>query len=201
MNNFIIVILTFFKLNFFSFGGGYAVFPIIEQELARIGIYFNIETVNNIIMIANICPGPLVVNLSSSFVYMINGFLGSIIISLFSIGISSIIIVSVFSFYFFRIYKNKYIKYSLRGIQLVVIVLIFYTIIKMLFINGIIFIDENNKIYNGINLNIYNNYFIEIKTTIIILISLFLLKIKLNQIIIFFISGILSCLFFYYNIF
>ena len=56
---------TFFKIGMFSFGGGYAMIPLMEKEVVRINKWLTLPQMVDIIAIAEMTPGPIAVNLAT----------------------------------------------------------------------------------------------------------------------------------------
>lgn len=71
------LLLSFFKLGLFGFGGGYAIVPLMQQEIAAHGWMSNGEFAD-IVAIAGTAPGPIVVNTASFVGYRTAGFVGSL---------------------------------------------------------------------------------------------------------------------------
>lgn len=59
--------LTFFKIGLFSFGGGYATLPIIQQEVVTFNSWLSLSEFNDLITISQMTPGPIAIN-SATFV-------------------------------------------------------------------------------------------------------------------------------------
>lgn len=68
---------VFFKIGLFSFGGGYAMIPLIQKEIARNG-WMSASDFIDIIAIAEMTPGPIAVNAATFVGYKTAGFLGGI---------------------------------------------------------------------------------------------------------------------------
>ena len=54
--------LSFFKIGAFSFGGGYAMIPLIQKEIVEKHGYLTMQQFGDIIAIAEMTPGPISVN-------------------------------------------------------------------------------------------------------------------------------------------
>ena len=63
------LLFTFFKIGFFTIGGGYAMLPLIQTEIAAYNWITNQEFID-IIAIAEMTPGPIAINL---LLYWISG--------------------------------------------------------------------------------------------------------------------------------
>ncbi len=58
---FLELFLTFFKIGLFTFGGGYAMLPLIEEEVLSHG-WMELETLVNFIAVSESTPGPFAIN-------------------------------------------------------------------------------------------------------------------------------------------
>lgn len=105
--------ISFFKVGLFSFGGGYAALPLIQEEVVRANGWLGIGEFNNLITISQMTPGPIAIN-SASFVGMrVFGPAGAIIATLGCVT-PSFIIVGTIS-YFYTKYKNLDTMQSVLG--------------------------------------------------------------------------------------
>ncbi|SCZ80716.1 chromate transporter [Acidaminobacter hydrogenoformans] len=69
--------LTFFKIGSFSFGGGYAILPVIRHEVVGIHHWLTDREFLNILSISQVTPGPVAINTSTYVGYKMGGILGS----------------------------------------------------------------------------------------------------------------------------
>jgi chromate transporter len=69
--------LTFLKIGAFTFGGGYAMLPLIEAEVAAHG-WMTIEELINFIAVSESTPGPFAVNVSTYVGAETGGFPGAV---------------------------------------------------------------------------------------------------------------------------
>jgi len=73
--------LSFLKLGVFSFGGGYAMVPLIQQEIFSHG-WINSQQFADMVAVSQMTPGPMAVNIATYVGYKIAGILGSTIATL-----------------------------------------------------------------------------------------------------------------------
>ena len=78
MKQLIKIFLIFFKIGATTFGGGYAMLPIIERELVENSKLISSDEFVDFISIAQSVPGPIAVNISLLIGYRLSGFSGSI---------------------------------------------------------------------------------------------------------------------------
>jgi chromate transporter len=92
--------VSFFQIGLFSFGGGYAMIPLIQHELERHGWMTPAQFVD-IIAISQMTPGPLAVNAATFVGYRIAGIPGGFIATL-GVALPSLILIMSLSVFFFR---------------------------------------------------------------------------------------------------
>jgi len=67
MNNLLDLYLTYFKLGFVTFGGGYAMLPILERELADKRHWTTLDELRDYFSIGQCTPGIIALNVSTFF--------------------------------------------------------------------------------------------------------------------------------------
>lgn len=115
--------LTFFKIGMFSFGGGYAMLPFIQEEIIKRHGWLNINEFVDMLAISQITPGPIAINSATFLGYKIAGIKGAFISTLAVITPSFIIILTIAHF-IDRFNDSKYTDWIFKGIRPVVIGLI-----------------------------------------------------------------------------
>lgn len=123
MNLLLNVLLTFTKIGAFSFGGGYAVLALIQQEVVERNGWIPAEDFVNIVAIAEMTPGPIAVNSSTFVGFNLFGIPGGIAATICVILIPFILSLLT-AVYFNKFKENKMVKNALKGIRPVVIGLI-----------------------------------------------------------------------------
>ena len=88
------IFLTFAKIGSFTIGGGYAMIPLIRDELLKKG-WLTEEELPDIIALAQSAPGVLAVNMSIFAGYKMRGFKGSLAATLGSVLPSFLIILLI----------------------------------------------------------------------------------------------------------
>lgn len=185
----------FFKLGFFSFGGGYTMIPLIEQQLNNCGIILTPEVLSSVVAIAGVCPGPVGINLAIGFGYSLGGPLGVVAAAL-GVTLPSIIVVVVVCAVFEKVYNSKNFKAALSGLKPAVVGITFYAAIKFGIKNGIIFSNSQNVVKSTMNIDFMNMFF-NIPSVLVIAVSfLILMKTKIHPIILVVAGAILGVIFF-----
>ena len=127
----------FFKIGLFTFGGGYAMIPLVEE----VGLAFGLtpEQILNFIAVSESTPGPIAVNMATFVGASQGGILGAFVATL-GVVLPSFIIILLISAILKNFLKMKGMQATLSAIRPVVVALILTTAITML-INAIIGIE------------------------------------------------------------
>lgn len=123
--------LSFVKIGAVSFGGGYAVIAMIQQEIVeKYGIITNQEFID-MVALSEMSPGPLAIN-SSTFVGLKKfGIIGAIVVTLGVILIPSLLSLIMASYYQKKSQK-KMMEKLLFGIRPCIVPIILIAVIKLL---------------------------------------------------------------------
>lgn len=123
--------LTMLKIGLFTFGGGYAMIALLENEFVAKKKLLEKDEFLNMAAIAESTPGPIAINAATYIGYKNAGVIGSIIATL-GICIPSFVIIYVISLFFDAFLSLTLVAYAFKGIQICVIYLIFSAGLKML---------------------------------------------------------------------
>ncbi|MGI5838717.1 MAG: chromate transporter [bacterium] len=115
--------ISFFKIGAFSFGGGYAMLPLIQKEIIERHGYLTLEEFSDIIAIAEMTPGPIAINSATFVGYKTAGVAGSAV-STFGVVLPSFLVILLAAVFFTRFQKHPAVQNIFRGVRPVVIVLI-----------------------------------------------------------------------------
>ena len=74
--------LTFFKIGAFTFGGGYAMLPLIQREIVEKRKWITNDDILEVVAIAESTPGPIAVNSATFVGYRTGGFSGALLATL-----------------------------------------------------------------------------------------------------------------------
>jgi chromate transporter len=121
---------VFLKLGVLTFGGGYAMIPVVERELINKRGWINMDEVMNYYTIAQITPGIIAVNLSTFVGYKRKGPLGGLLATLSFVlpGVSFVTAIAVFLTNFADL---PVVRHAFAGIRVAVCALIVDTVIKL----------------------------------------------------------------------
>jgi chromate transporter len=122
--------VTFFKMGVLTFGGGYAMIPVVERELINKRGWISLDEVMDYYTVAQITPGIIAVNLSTFVGCKREGPLGGVLATLGFVlpGVSFVTITAVFLANFADL---PAVKHAFTGIRVAVCALILDTVIKL----------------------------------------------------------------------
>lgn len=123
--------MIFFKMGSFTFGGGYAMLPIIQEEIVNKRNWATDEEILDYYAIGQSTPGIIAVNTATFIGYNQKGVLGGIFATLGIIS-PSIIIITIIAIFFKNFQDYVVVQHALAGIRVVVAALILNTVLKML---------------------------------------------------------------------
>lgn len=129
--------LIFFKLGFFSFGGGYTMIPFVEQELLARGFELPPQVIANTAAIAGVAPGPVGINLAIAFGHELAG-LSGVLAAALGVMLPSLILVLIVAFFFKAVAKSVYFRGMMTGLKPFVVGITLYAALNMALKNGMI---------------------------------------------------------------
>ena len=131
MKKYLSLFLTMLKIGLFTFGGGYAMITLLENEFVNKKNYIEKDEFLDMVAIAESTPGPIAINAATYIGYKKLGFLGSLFATV-AICIPSFVIIYVISLFFDAFLSFTLVEYAFRGIQVCVVYLIFSAGLKLL---------------------------------------------------------------------
>ncbi len=110
------VFTTFLKIGAFTFGGGYAMIPLIQKEAVENHGWVTDDDILEIIAIAESTPGPIAINSATFVGYRTCGVLGSVCATL-GVVLPSFAIIFALSFVLRQFQELKAVQYAFQGIR------------------------------------------------------------------------------------
>ena len=131
MKKYLNLFLTMMKIGLFTFGGGYAMIALLENEFVSKKKWLEKDEFLDVTAIAESTPGPIAINAATYVGYKNAGIIGSIIATL-GICIPSFVIIYAISLFFDAFLSLTLVEYAFKGIQICVVYLILTAGLKML---------------------------------------------------------------------
>ena len=114
---------VFFKIGLFSFGGGYAMFTMIEREVVEKHKYLTHDELMDVFAIAESTPGAVAINVATFVGTRVAGIFGGIFTTV-GLMLPSFVIITALSYVIDLVRDNKWVEYLFKGIRAGVLVLI-----------------------------------------------------------------------------
>ncbi len=121
--------LTFFKIGAFTFGGGYAMLPLIQEDVLRHG-WLTAEEIINFIAVSESTPGPFAINMATYVGMETGGILGSASATL-GVVLPSFVIILIVAKFYEGFKDNKIVNGCMSGLKPAVIGLIASAVVSV----------------------------------------------------------------------
>ena len=123
--------LSMLKIGLFTFGGGYAMINLLDNEFVERKKWIDGDEFMNLVTIAESTPGPIAINCATFIGYKRARILGSVAATV-GMCIPSLAIIYLISLFFNQFLAIPWVESAFRGIQVCVVFLIFSAGLKML---------------------------------------------------------------------
>ncbi|WP_418982606.1 chromate transporter [Alistipes sp.] len=124
------IFISFFKIGLFTFGGGYAMLPLIEQELIVKRKWIAQKEFLDLLTLAQSVPGPIAVNTSVFVGYKIRGLKGAAA-ALLGTVLPSFVIILAIALFFADIRHNPVVDAAFKGMRPAVVALIIGPVLSL----------------------------------------------------------------------
>ena len=131
MNILIDLFLTFAKIGLFTFGGGYAMISVIENNCVERKQWITHDEMMDVTVIAESTPGPIAINFATFTGYKKAGFMGALVAT-FGIVLPSFVVIYLISMLLDNFLELTIIANAFKGIKIAVGLLILDAAITML---------------------------------------------------------------------
>lgn len=122
--------LAMFKLGAFTFGGGYAIVPMMQKEYVEKRHWINENEMIDIVAISQSVPGAIAVNASIFIGYRLAGVPGALLSTL-GASLPSLIILAIISLFYQAFIANTYVAAAMQGIRACVVAMMISAVIKL----------------------------------------------------------------------
>lgn len=119
---------TFLVIGFVSFGGGYAMIPVIGHQVEA-HQWMTVSEYADIIAVAGMSPGPTATNSAIFVGYRVDGLAGAVAAAA-GMTLPSLLIILVVAAFFYKMHRNRYVKAAFYGLRPVVAGLILYGAVR-----------------------------------------------------------------------
>ena len=130
MKTLIDLFFTFCRIGVLTFGGGYAMLPIIQKEIVEEKKWATEEEVLDYYAVGQCTPGIIAVNTATFIGYKVHGIIGAIVATL-GVVFPSLIIITIIAALLKNFANYSIVQHAFSGIRVVVIALIVSAILKL----------------------------------------------------------------------
>lgn len=180
---YLILFFEFFKIGLFTFGGGYAMIPLIKETVLKYG-WISESSFYDFIGVCESTPGPVAINMATYVGSTQGGFLGSCCAT-FGVVLPSFIIILLVVTLLTKLLNHTYTKYFLSGVKPIIMALILSTGC-ILFAKSIGYVNIHEFHFSWQSLVIFTIL------TLVYFFTKFVLKKKLNAIFLILLSAVLG---------
>jgi len=121
---------AFLKIGALTFGGGYAMMPVMRKEIVEKKQWADDDDILKILVISETTPGVLTINSATFIGYKIAGYKGSCVATI-GVIIPSFVIISIISLFIVQFQQLAWVSYAFKGIQAGVAILILKAALKL----------------------------------------------------------------------
>jgi chromate transporter len=116
--------ITFLMIGFISFGGGYAMIPVIEREVSEHG-WMTTTELTDAIAISGMSPGPIATNSAVFVGYSTAGIPGAIL-SAVGMALPSFLLVVIAAAFYYKLHDHPLVQSAFYGLRPIITALILY---------------------------------------------------------------------------
>lgn len=124
------IFITYVKIGFMAFGGGYVMLPLIESQFVMKQKTISAEEVYKLFALAQSMPGILAVNMAMFLGYRLNKIKGAIAAGI-GVMLPSILVITIIAAFFNRFADISWVQSIFRGLNIAVVVTIFQALWSM----------------------------------------------------------------------
>lgn len=170
---------SFVQIGCFSFGGGYAAMPLIQEQVVTLNNWLSMNAFTDLVTIAEMTPGPIAVNAATFVGTQIAGTPGAIVAT-FGCILPSCVFVTLLAYIYTRYRNLSLLQGTLGSLRPAVVAMIakagLTILISAFFVNGLISFARQN---------------VSIRMILYFIVAIILLrKVKLNPILVMVLCGI-----------
>lgn len=156
---------SFLQVGLFSFGGGYGILPVIQQQVVTQNHWLTLKEFTDVVTISQMTPGPIALNASTFVGMKMAGVMGAIVAT-FGCAFPTAVLALIVGHYYYKYRDITLVKGIFEGLRPAIVSLIASAGMSILFLSLF-----NTEVFN---LNILSH--IDWKAVVMFIISLFVLR-------------------------
>ena len=124
--------ISYLKIGFFGFGGGYAMLSLIQNEVVVQNAWMTNAEFTDIVAISQMTPGPIAINSATYIGYEVAGVVGAIVATV-AVSIPALTIMMLLTRFFIRLHDNRYVQCVVSTMRPVVVGMIASAALLLIF--------------------------------------------------------------------
>ena len=124
--------VSYLKIGFFGFGGGYAMLSLIHSEVVVRNAWLTSGEFSDIVAISQMTPGPIAINSATYIGYEVAGVVGAIVATV-AVSIPALTIMMLLTRFFIRLHDNRYVQCVVSTMRPVVVGMIASAALLLIF--------------------------------------------------------------------
>ena len=124
--------ISYLKIGFFGFGGGYAMLSLIQNEIVVQHGWLTLAEFTDIVAVSQITPGPIAINSATYVGYAVAGVWGSIVATV-AVSLPSLTIMVLLTRFFLQLRNNRYVAGVVSAMKPVVLGMILAAALLLMF--------------------------------------------------------------------
>ena len=124
--------VSYLKIGFFGFGGGYAMLSLIHSEVVEQNGWLTNGEFSDIVALSQMTPGPIAINSATYIGYEVAGVWGSVVATV-SVCLPALTLMMLITRFFLRLHNNPYVKGVVGGMKPVVVGMIMSAALLLIF--------------------------------------------------------------------
>ncbi len=124
--------ISYLKIGFFGFGGGYAMLSLIQHEVVVRHGWITAAQFTDIVAVSQITPGPIAINSATYIGYSVAGFWGSVVATV-AVSLPSLTIMVLLTRFFLQLRDNRYVTGVVSAMKPVVLGMILSAALLLMF--------------------------------------------------------------------
>ncbi len=124
--------ISYLKIGFFGFGGGYAMLSLIQNEIVEQRGWITVSQFADIVAVSQMTPGPIAINSATYIGYTIGGFWGSVVATV-AVCLPALTVMLTLTKFFLKLKDNRYVHGVITGMRPVVVGMIAAAALLLIF--------------------------------------------------------------------
>ena len=124
--------ISYLKIGFFGFGGGYAMLSLIQNEIVYQRGWITASQFADIVAVSQMTPGPIAINSATYIGYTVAGLWGSVVAT-FAVCLPALTVMLLLTKFFIKLKDNRYVHSTLLVLRPVVVGMIAAAALMLIF--------------------------------------------------------------------